>query len=120
MAEEAKTAAKRNELEADKIASFVSRIENLHKDLDTERAEYMNRCAAIREDIKEVLGEAKDAGLSKGAVKAVVKIRELERKAEAVREDSEYETQNEIDMIRSALGDLADTPLGRAAQAAAE
>lgn len=115
MAQEAKDVARRNELDADKMASFVSRIENLNDDLATERGEYMARCAAIREDIKQVLFEAKDAGLTKAAVKGVVKIRELEAKAAAVRDDAEYETQNEIDMIRSALGDLEGTPLGDSA-----
>jgi len=103
----------------DNATGFVDRIENLHGDLATLRAEYMNDCKALREDIKSVYGEAKDADIPVRALKAVVKTRELERKTAAVRDELDESYQNDFDAIRLKLGDLADLPLGQAALAVA-
>lgn len=97
------------------VSGFVQRIESLGDDLLTERSEYMTRCKSIRGDIKLVLDEAKDAGIPRKELKLAVKTRELQRKVDAIREDLEGDEQDNYDMIRHALGDLADTPLGAAA-----
>lgn len=104
-----------NGFDPEKTKSFVERIENLHGDLDKERSAYMLACKGIRGDIKSVLDEAKDAGIPKKELKAVVKTRALAKKLEAIRDDLEGEQQDTYDMIRHAIGDLADTPLGQAA-----
>jgi len=110
------TPAKTNGFDPEKTKSYVGRVENLHKDLQTERGKYMATCKAIREDIKVVFAEAKDEGFPNKSLKAVVKARELERKANAQRDDlGDLDLQDKFDMIRHALGDLADTPLGKAA-----
>lgn len=117
MAEDVKNARKGNNgLDPEKANSYVGRIENLHKDLDTLRGKYMSECKVVREDIKVVLDEAKDDGFPKKSLKAVVKTRELERKAKACREDlADIDDMDKFDLIRDALGDFADTDLGRAA-----
>lgn len=107
------TPAGSNGYDPDVAKSYVSRVEALHGDLASERGTYMANCKSIREDINLVLTEAKDKGIPKKALRAVLKIRDFERKAEAVREDSD--AADDIDMLRHALGDLADTDLGKAA-----
>lgn len=115
MAEKVTGKPGRNGHDPEKIASFISRIENLNKDIATKKSEHMAACKEIRSDIKIVLDEAKDDGISKTALKALVKQRELERKVEACRDNLESEEQHEFDKIEQALGQLADTELGQAA-----
>jgi uncharacterized protein (UPF0335 family) len=94
---------------------FVARIERLLDDLASEKGEYMRKAKTIREDIALVLDDAKAAGVPKKELKAVIKTRELEMRAAAIRDDLEGDAQETFDMIRAALGDLADLPLGQAA-----
>lgn len=99
-----------------KTQSFVERIESLMADKRSVMMTAVSKCGAIQGDIKLVYDEAKDeTGLPKKALRNVIKARELERKAADVRDDLEGEDQDNFDLIRQALGDLADTPLGRAA-----
>ncbi|WP_420408656.1 hypothetical protein [Hoeflea sp.] len=105
----------RNRANSDEMASYINRIEELDAELLREKMAYMERARRIQENKKAVLDEAKEDGLSKKAVRAVVKVRELERKAEAAREDLEDDDAATFDDIREALGDFADSPLGQAA-----
>ena len=98
---------------------YVERAERLHDQILKERAECMVACKALRADINEVLQEAEGAGIARRSLKAVLKARALEAKADAVREDLEPEFRDSYDNIRVALGDFADTPLGQAALASA-
>lgn len=105
----------RNSASADSMADFVKRIENLEAEKLREKMTYMERARRITEQQKEIYDEAKDEGVSKKALRAVVKVRDHERKAEGLREDLEDDDAASFDDIRSALGDYADTPLGAAA-----
>lgn len=117
MAENA--AAATNGASADDMIEYVKGIEAENKKLLDLKMGYMRECQVHRANIKGILDDAKDKGLDKKSVKAVVRSRSLERKAKAAREDlADIVLQDEYDKIRSALGDLADTPLGQAAQAA--
>lgn len=98
---------------------FVQRVENLHSNLATEKSEFMTRCKVIHSDIKEVMTEAKNAGIPKKALKNVVKHRALLNKAEDVRNDLEGEDQDSFDQLLHALGSFAETGLGEAALKAA-
>ena len=95
--------------------AFVERVENLNRDLATMKADYMNECKSVRGDIKEVLNEAADAGITRKTIKTAVEVRALERKAKQARDDLDIADRDTFDNIRLALGDLADTPLGAAA-----
>jgi uncharacterized protein (UPF0335 family) len=99
----------------EKGKEFVQRVENLNADLATEKSEYMTRCKGIREDIKEVLSEAADAGITRKTIKTAVKVRYLERKAAEARDSLEEGEIETLDAIRLKLGDLAELPLGQAA-----
>jgi uncharacterized protein (UPF0335 family) len=79
------------------LQTIVERIENL----ETEKA-------SIAEDIKSIYAEAKGNGFDPKILRKVIALR---KKASSER-DSE---QTMIDLYMSALGMLADTPLGQAA-----
>lgn len=98
----------------DAAKQFVSDIERHFKTLETYRGEYMARCKSVRELITQSYDRAKDAGIPKRELRAVIKTRELERKIESLREELEDGAET-FDAIRVALGDLADLPLGDAA-----
>jgi uncharacterized protein (UPF0335 family) len=84
------------------LERYVSRIENLH-----------NERKSLNEDIKEVYGEAKDAGFDTTILREIVRERQMEEPAR----HSRYAL---LDSYRRALGMLADTPLGEAAMRQAE
>jgi uncharacterized protein (UPF0335 family) len=107
---------KSNAFDPKHVRFAVESIESLKADIATVMAEALNECRSIHQQIKHVYQDAKgEHGIPKKALKSVIKARELERKAQAVREDLEDDVQDEHDMLRHALGDLADLPLGRAA-----
>jgi uncharacterized protein (UPF0335 family) len=89
---------------------FVIRIENVHADLESLKGEYMQRCQARREDIKQICIEAKDKGVDPRALKGVIKARALQRKIDGI-DDGFDETE------AAAYRELAETlgPLGNAA-----
>lgn len=76
------------------LQSYVTRIANLHDDRDN-----------INGDIREVYGEAKDAGFNVTILRGMVK----EHRMEADARNSLYQLQEEY---RIKLGMLAGTPLG--------
>lgn len=98
---------------------FVDRIENLNAVIATEKSEFMTRCKVVHGDIREVLTEAKNAGIPKKALKNVVKKRKLENDIEGIRADLEGDDQDSYDQLVFALGKFAETDLGAAAQKAA-
>jgi len=100
-------------------APFVERIENLNRDLEKLKSDYMNECKAVRADIKEVVGEADDKGVPKKALKGIVKYRALERKKNAIGDGMDIDEQSKFESLVAALGALDGTPLGDAAKAAA-
>lgn len=97
---------------------FVERVERLHGELRTHHAQYMKTCRELRAGIKDVFAEAREAGLSRTALRAVIKARALEAKVDEVRTNLEEEDLTAYDAIRIALGDFASLPLGEAALAA--
>lgn len=104
-----------NGFDPDKVLNFVERIENLHQDLAVKKGEFMSECRLIHDDVKEVLKEAKNAGIPKKSLKAVVKKRQLTRDIDDLRDDLEGEDQDSYDQLLSALGDFRNTDLGGAA-----
>jgi hypothetical protein len=101
------------------VMRFVTDIERYEEAMASKQGEYMAYCKGQRELINAALDRAKDAGVPKKELKAALKIRKLKRKIEDVCDDLEEDERETLDMIRSALGDLADTPLGMAAAGAA-
>jgi uncharacterized protein (UPF0335 family) len=79
------------------LKSLVSRIERLQEEK-----------ATLQEDIATVFQEAKSAGFDTKIMREVLKIRRMDK-----HERDERETL--VQLYMDALGDLATTPLGRAA-----
>ena len=102
------------------VREFFGRIDVLLDELASERAEYQERAKEIRAAIQRVMLDAEDAGIPKREMKAVLKARALEDKLAGVRKQLEPGEVETYDAIRAALGDYADTPLGRAALDKAE
>lgn len=69
--------------------------------------------------IAQVLDRAKDHGIPKDLFKKLRKERKHRRNADAIRAGLDGEEGETYDMLKDALGGLADTPLGQAAMAAA-
>lgn len=93
-------------------SNYVARIETLAADRRAVQESIKDELKQIGEDIKSIYDEAKDRhGISPKALKAAIKARELERKAEDARTKLDAGEQDTFDNIRHALGDLADLPL---------
>lgn len=85
----------------DQLQSIVDRIERLEEEKKT-----------ISEDIKEVYAEAKGSGFNVKILRKVVALRKRDA-------DERAEEEAILDLYMQALGELADTPLGRASVARA-
>lgn len=94
--------------------AFVDRIENLNGDIERVKESIEEEIDTIKYDIKQVKKEAKAAGLL-AAVNSVIAARKAEKKAEQARNRLDIADRDTFDNIRLALGDLADTDLGKAA-----
>jgi hypothetical protein len=105
-----------------KARNYFGRVESLLDELATERGEFMKRCRVLRDQIGEVVTEARDdLGVPKKAFRAVVREHELRRKLDAVRDGLEdNDLIDAFDLLKVALGDFADLPLGAAALAKAQ
>jgi uncharacterized protein (UPF0335 family) len=86
-----------NIIASDKLRSYVERIERLEEEK-----------AALSADVKEVYAELKSDGFDAKIVRHVIRLRKMDR--------AEFQEQEAlIDIYMSALGMLADTPLGQSA-----
>lgn len=104
----------------EKVNGFVAEIETHLDEIEGLQIEYMNDCRKVREQITAIYKEAKEQGLPKKELRKVVKVRELERRADKVREDLEPDEQDRFDLLRHALGDLDDDSIREAAMARAK
>ena len=82
---------------ADRLKSIVERIEKLEEERKL-----------LQEDIKDIYTEAKSAGFDTKVLRMVIASRK--------KDQSEWEEQQALlETYMKALGQLADTPLGKAA-----
>jgi len=104
-----------NGIDAKVASDFIARVENLHDDLKSMKGTYMNECKGVREDIKEVYSEAKEAGIPVKALKAEIKTRQLDRRKEEIKAGLDIDEMSAFEQLQEALGGLADLPLGKQA-----
>lgn len=98
------------------VQQFVKDIERHFATLESYRGEYMNRCKSVRELITRSKDAAKEEGIPKKLLNALLKERELERKIDNIHDSFEDEEDaDNYEALKDALGSLADTPLGKAA-----
>lgn len=84
-------------ISAQRLKSFIRRIENLEEEKKT-----------LGTDIKEVYAEAKSSGYDPKIMREVVRVRRINKADRA-------EQQALFDIYMEAVGDFASTPLGQAA-----
>ncbi len=102
------------------VQEAVSNIEESYRKLDTERAVYMNKCKAVRAEMKDHYSDAGNLGISKKLLAKIIKERQLERKIDALTADLEPDERSELEMLIEKLGEFGSTPLGQAALAKAD
>lgn len=118
MAREAKPAG--NGFNVELLKGFIGRVENLEEEIASTMGTAMRECKTLRDDIKEVLIEAKDNGIPVKALKAELRLRKLDRDKAKVVAGLEQDDADTLELIQEALGDFASSPLGAAALKAAE
>lgn len=116
MAERSGSAVKGNGFDKKLTTLYVTEYEKIEDGIATRKGEYMAWAKGERERQSEVLERAKDSGLPKKDLKDVIKIRQLQGRIDDIVDNEDEERAETIEMIRHALGDLADTPLGQAAE----
>jgi len=97
------------------VQEAVANIEESYRKLDTERAVYMNKCKAVRAEMKDHYADAGNVGISKKLLAKIIKERQLERKIDALTADLEPDERSELEMLIEKLGEFGSTPLGKAA-----
>lgn len=94
---------------------FVDRIESLQQDKDIIDARAKEDKAPINQDIAEIYDEAEEAGISKKALKHVVRKRRTLLKAHQAFEKLDISDRSDAVTIEDALGPFITTELGQAA-----
>jgi hypothetical protein len=75
----------------------------------------MSACRTIRDRMADDYDQASNKGISKKALKVIIKERELERKINDLHEVLEPDVADEVAMLTEVLGDFGNTGLGAAA-----
>lgn len=94
---------------------YVGAIQAKFGEMLSERGAYMATCKAIRQDIKDLKVAANDEGLATRPLNLLLKEMDLEAKLTRLKNAAEQDVVDMADMIREALGEFADSPLGNAA-----
>lgn len=102
------------------LQDIVSRLDEIDSTIASERGKFMKRCRDLAEDRKGVMTEAKARGIPLKPLKVELKARKLTHKIEELRSELEADDADQAQLIRDALGDYADLPLGAAAVDAEE
>lgn len=99
-----------------KVPSFVERVETVQDEIDDIMEAAREECAPLREDIEEIKKEAhEEFSIPRRELNAKISERRARRKADAIRDRLSPEQQDNFDQMSKALGELAETPLGKAA-----
>jgi uncharacterized protein (UPF0335 family) len=104
-----------NGFDATILKRFVGEIEKHHDQIASYKGEHAQRVKSVQEMISDIYDRAKDSGIPKKQLKAVIRERDLLKKIEGLREDMEDEQAETFDQIKFALGMLSDLPLGEVA-----
>jgi hypothetical protein len=97
------------------VQDFVKRIDAVQADIDETMHAAKEECAPLYEDIASIKREAHDAGIPRRELNAVISERKALARVDAIRGRMTEEQQSNFDALKLALGELEDTPLGRAA-----
>jgi len=103
-----------NGYDGEVLKRFVGEIERHNAQILSYKGEHAQRVQSVKEMISDVYDRAKDHGVPKKELKAVIKERDLTKKIEQLRGGMEPEQAETYDQIKFALGMIADLPLGEA------
>lgn len=102
------------------VMGVITDIEGIEAEIRKVKASNAAECKALLDDIKEIKKDAKDNGLPKKLLNAILKKRANEREADDLVKEFDPEEQDLFEQLQLALGMLADTPLGQHALNQAE
>jgi uncharacterized protein (UPF0335 family) len=97
------------------VEEMVGKLEGCDADLISEHSSYMNACRQIRQRKKDLYALAKEQGLPQLELKTLVRTRKKDREKLALIEALEQDQRQVFEMLREALGDFGETPLGASA-----
>jgi uncharacterized protein (UPF0335 family) len=103
-----------NGFKPEDLKSYINRVENVKRDIASKTGSFMKEIRDLRDDIKDILTEAKENGVPVKPLKAELKLRDLDREKEKIVENLEEDDAETLEQIRFALGDYASLPLGEA------
>lgn len=109
------TAAAGNGYDGDKLRGYIEKIEEHFAEMESSKGAHMKRCRDIRESIDVVYEEAKALGIPKKALRAHVKLRQIEAQKSQLIDRLSDDDVDEFEAIADALGEFAATPLGLSA-----
>lgn len=97
-----------------KLRSFLDRAKELQAEIDAIMDKAKLACEPHREDMKELKTEASEAGFAAKEFATLVRKERLEGKIERIAENLDDDQKERFEDMLSALGALADLPLGMA------
>lgn len=92
--------------------TYVERIERLVGEIESARGTYMAEAKSLREDIKEIKGEAKENGVLVKSLNAIIEERRLQRKIAALSATLDIDEAAQFSRLSEAIGG----PMGEWAQ----
>jgi hypothetical protein len=104
-----------NSIDKDKIAKYLKDINAADADMARSQSAHMTRCKAPRKKIRSVFESVKRSGMNVAAFRALVMEHRGARKNQQRIGNMELDDAADLEIMRAALGMLADTALGRAA-----
>jgi len=102
------------------LKGYLEEISRCDDSLDTLRANFMNDCKPIQSEIAEIKASAKEAGLNMRSFNAILRKHRADRRHDKHLGKLDLADLSDYKSMEEALGDFIDTPLGQAAQRAAE
>jgi len=96
------------------LQKTIKALEQCDQELETLKAEHMEKCKRVREEKKDILETAKNQGLVTRAVKATVKVRSLQRKAGAEVEKLDTDDTDTYLAYIDSIASWDKTPLAQA------
>jgi hypothetical protein len=104
-----------NGYDRDELERYLLAIDREDDTLDSLKGEHMAACKGPHSRIKETLAAAREAEINMVAFRAILAKRRAERKQAKRIAELEPDDANSYELMREALGDFGDTPLGQAA-----
>jgi hypothetical protein len=92
-----------NGVDPDLAFAAVVEVERCDGELLSEKGAYMARCRAIRDRRKAVIEEYRDRGLTPRDLRDALKMRKLQAKLDAVRQERSTEDAVQLDMFVDAV-----------------